>query len=133
MIENFNPPTLPRPSGFSHATGAGDMVHFGGQIGSDGEGQVIAPGDMAAQFAQALRNLGLALEGARCKGADVVKITYFVTDVSAYRAILKEAGAAYREVFGRHYPASTLVEVKGLFEPDAMIEIECVAIRGQGG
>lgn len=133
VIENFNPPTLPRPSGFSHATGAGDLVHFGGQIASDAEGRVVSAGDMAGQFAQAIRNLGLALEGARCVPADVVKITYLVTDVAAYRSALKEAGAAYREVFGRHFPASTLIEVKGLFEPAAMIEIECVAVRGQGG
>lgn len=129
MTENFNPPNLPRPAGFSHATGAGDMVHFGGQVGCDVSGRILAPGDMAAQFSQAIRNLGLALQGARCTPADVVKITYLVTDVAAYRAVLKEAGAAYREVFGKHFPASTLIEVKGLFDPDAVVEIECVAVR----
>ena len=129
MTENFNPPNLPKPSGFSHATGAGDIVHVGGQVGSDVSGRILAPGDMAAQFARAIKNLGVAIEGAGCAPTDVVKITYLVTDVAAYRAVLKEAGAAYREVFGRHFPASTLIEVKGLFDPDAVVEIECVAVR----
>lgn len=133
MTENFNPPTLPKPSGFSHATGAGDIVHFGGQVGCDATGRILAPGDMAAQFALALKNLALALEGAGCAPTDVVKITYLVTDVAAYRAVLSEAGAAYREVFGRYFPASTLIEVKGLFDPEAMVEIECVAVRSQTG
>ena len=130
MTENFNPPSLMKPVGFSHATGSGATVHFGGQVGSDATGRILAPGDMASQFAQAIRNLGVAIEGAGCVPQDVVKITYLVTDVAAYRAVLKEAGAAYREVFGKHFPASTLIEVKGLFDPDALVEIECVAVRG---
>lgn len=131
MTENFNPPNLPKPSGFSHATGAGDIVHFGGQVGSDASGRILAPGDMAAQFRQAIRNLGVAIEGAHCAPTDVVKIMYFVTDVAAYRAVLKEAGVAYREVFDRHFPASTLIEVKELFDPAALVEIDCVAVRSR--
>jgi len=119
-----------KPTGFSHATGAGSIVHFGGQVGCDESGRILAPGDMAAQFAVAIGNLGTAIAGAGCAPTDVVKITYLVTDVAAYRGVLKEAGSAYREVFGRYYPASTLIEVKGLFDPDALIEIECVAVRG---
>jgi len=74
----------------------------------------------------------LALGAAGCGPEDVVKLTYYVTDVGAYRAALKPIGAAYRERFGRHYPASSLFEVKGLFEPDAMIEIEAVARLKRG-
>ena len=59
----------------------------------------------------------------------MVEVNYLVTDVAAYRAVLKPVGAHYREVFGRHFPASTLVEVKGLFDPDALVEIEAVAVR----
>ena len=84
---------------------------------------------MAAQFGRAIQNLGVALQGAGCGPTDVVKITYLVTDVAIYRDLLKPIGAYYREVFGRHYPASTLLEVKGLFDPAAMVEIEAVAIR----
>ena len=84
---------------------------------------------MAAQFGRAIRNLGVALRAAGCEPPDVVKITYLVTDVAAYRDLLKPIGAHYRAVFGRHYPASTMLEVKGLYDPAAIVEIEAVAIR----
>ena len=105
------------------------MVVLGGQTGSDASGQVLKPGDVGAQFAQAIRNVATALRAAGSSPERVVKLTYFVTDVAAYRASLKPIGAAYREVFGRHYPATSLFEVKGLFDPEAMIEIECLALR----
>ena len=61
--------------------------------------------------------------------ADTVKLTYYVTDLKAYKANLQAIGSAYREVFDRHFPATTLVEVSSLFDPDALVEIEAVAIR----
>ena len=129
-IRHYNPPELPAPSGYSHASsGSGEVVFVGGQVGCDVSGRILEPGDMAAQFGRAIRNLGIALAAARCEPADVVKVNYLVTDVAAYRAALKPIGAHYREVFGRSFPASTLVEVKGLFDPEAMVEIEAVAIR----
>jgi len=130
-ISHHNPPELPVPSGYSHASsGPGGIVFVGGQVGCDVSGRILEPGDMAAQFGRAIRNVGIALAAADCGPADVVKVNYLVTDVDAYRASLKPIGAHYREVFGRHFPASTLVEVKGLFDPDALVEIEAVAIRG---
>ena len=128
-IELFNPPELAPPVGFSHAAAAGELVVLGGQTGSDASGRVLEPGDVGAQFAQAIRNVATALRAAGSSPERVVKLTYFVTDVAAYRASLKPIGAAYREVFGRHYPATSLFEVKGLFDPEAMIEIECLALR----
>ena len=127
--ENINPKELAPASGFSHATVAGDMVWLGGQIGSDATGKVEAPGDIAAQFARAVDNVAIALQAAGSAPADTVKLTYYVTDVKAYQANLKAIGSAYRRVFGRHFPATTLVEVSGLFDPDALVEIEAVAIR----
>jgi enamine deaminase RidA (YjgF/YER057c/UK114 family) len=129
-ISNVNPPGLPKPVGYSHATVAGELVFLGGQIGCDESGRVTHPGDMASQCGQAFRNLKIALEAAGCRPTNVVKLTYFVTDVAAYKAAAREVGAAYRTVFGKHYPASTLVEVKGLYEPDALFEVECIALRG---
>jgi enamine deaminase RidA (YjgF/YER057c/UK114 family) len=130
-ISHHNPPELPVPSGYSHASsGSGEIVFVGGQVGCDASGRIIEPGDMAAQFGRAIRNLGIALAAAGCQPADVVKVTYLVTDVAAYRTARKPIGAHYREVLGRHFPASTLLEVKGLFDPEAMVEIEAVAIRG---
>ena len=93
-------------------------------------GRVTHPGDVARQCEQAFRNLQTALEAAGCRPENVVKLTYFVTDVAVYRKAAREVGAAYRAVFGKHYPASTLVEVEALYEPEAVFEVECVALRG---
>ena len=81
-----------------------------------------------AQFKRAAGNVSVALRAVGSAPKDTVKLTYFVTDLKAYKANLRAIGAAYREVFGRHYPATTLVEVRSLFDPDALIEIEAVAV-----
>ena len=82
-----------------------------------------------AQFARAIGNVAIALRAAGSMPADTVKLTYYVTDLQAYKANLAAIGAAYRDVFDRHFPATTLVEVSSLFDPDALVEIEAVAIR----
>ena len=128
-IELFNPPDLAPPVGFAHAATAGDLVVLGGQTGTDETGRIVAPGDIVGQFARAIRNVATALEAAGSAPGRVLKLTYFVTDVAAYRAGLKSIGAAYREVFGRHYPATSLFEVRGLFDPEALVEVECIALR----
>ena len=129
MPRNINPDALGPARGFSHATVAGDTVWLGGQIGSDRTGKVTDPGDIVAQFASALRNVATALRAAGCEPADTVKLTYYVTQLDLYRQNLSAIGSAYREVFGRHYPATTLIEVRSLFEPAALIEIDAVAVR----
>ncbi len=126
---NINPQELSPASGFSHATVAGETVWLGGQIGSDPTGKVVEPGDIVAQFARAIGNVSVALRAAGSTPSDTVKLTYYVTDLSAYKANLPAIGSAYRDVFGRHYPATTLVEVRSLFDPAALVEIEAVAIR----
>jgi enamine deaminase RidA (YjgF/YER057c/UK114 family) len=128
MVENFNPRSLGPATGFSHATRGGGFVFLGGQIGSDETGGVVEPGDIARQFARAIGNLGTALRAAGSAPERVVKLTYYVVDVAAYRSQLKAIGEAYRQVFGKHYPATTLVGVDRLFDPDALVEIECVAV-----
>jgi enamine deaminase RidA (YjgF/YER057c/UK114 family) len=126
---NVNPDELGPAKGFSHATVAGDSVWVGGQIGSDARGKVVEPGDLVAQFTRAIKNVGIALRAAGCTPEDTVKLTYYVTDLEIYRANLGPIGAAYREVFGRHYPASTVIGVRSLFDPDAMVEIDAIAVR----
>ncbi len=128
---NVNPEELAPPRGFSHATVAGDTVWVGGQIGSDVSGKVVEPGDMVAQYTRAIRNVAIALRAAGCEPADTVKLTYYVTDIQAYRDNRSALGAAYREFFRTDYPASTLVEVRSLVDPDALIEIDAVAVRRQ--
>ena len=125
---NINPAELGPAQGFSHATIAGGTVWLGGQIGSDASGGVPEPDDIVAQFARAVHNVSIALRAAGSTPSDTVKLTYYVTSVKAYKDHLREIGSAYREVFGRHYPATTLVEVSSLFHPDALVEIEAVAV-----
>jgi enamine deaminase RidA (YjgF/YER057c/UK114 family) len=125
---NVNPPELGPAQGFSHATIAGGTVWLGGQIGSDAEGRVPEPGDIVAQFTRAVNNVSIALHAVGSAPSDTVKLTYYVTNLQAYKDHLREIGSAYREVFGRHYPATTLVEVSSLFHPDALVEIEAVAV-----
>jgi enamine deaminase RidA (YjgF/YER057c/UK114 family) len=125
---NVNPDDLGPARGFSHATVAGGLVWLGGQIGSDATGKIVEPGDIVAQYERAVRNVSIALRAAGSAPADVVKLTYYVTDLKAYKDNLRAIGGAYREVFGHHYPASTLVEVRSLFDPDALIEIDAVAV-----
>ena len=128
---NVNPKELGPPLGFSHVTIAGGMVWVAGQIGSDETGALVDPADVIAQFGRAIRNIVTALEAAGCKPEDTVKLTYYVTDLSNYKQNLGAIGESYRQAFGRHYPATTLVEVSSLFDRDAMVEIEAVAVRPQ--
>lgn len=127
--KNVNPAELAPAKGFSHATVAGDTVWLGGQIGSDASGRVVEPGDVVAQFARAIRNVSIALRAAGCTPSDTVKLTYYVTDLTRYKEKLSAIGSAYREVFGHHYPATTLIQVSSLFNADALVEIDAVAVR----
>lgn len=131
MVENVNPPELGPPIGFSHVTRAGGFVFLGGQTGCGADGEIVEPGDMAAQFSRALRNVGIALRAAGTTPDRTVKLTYFVTDVEAYRTARPEIGATYREVFGKHFPAMSLFGVSELLDPQALVEIECVALAGE--
>jgi enamine deaminase RidA (YjgF/YER057c/UK114 family) len=139
-ISLVNPASLAPPSGFSHGVLAdgGRLLFLAGQTGTDfgaahevtpgADGAIAAPKDLVAQFAAALANLQVVVAEAGGKMTDVVKLTIYVTDKAAYRASLAPLGAAYREVFGRYYPAMTLVEVKSLFDDRAMVEIDGLAV-----
>ena len=125
----INPATLAKPSGYAHGiTASGRLLFLAGQTGMDATGRIVAPGDLVAQFRQALANIKTVLDAAGGQMGDVVKLTLFVTDKRAYRAQLKSIGEAYRAVFGRYYPAMTLVEVKSLFDDEALIEVDGMAV-----
>jgi enamine deaminase RidA (YjgF/YER057c/UK114 family) len=126
---DVNPEELAPARGFSHATVAGGTVWIGGQVGSDATGRIVEPGDMVAQYGRAIHNVAIALRAAGFAPEDTVKLTYYVTDIKAYRDSRSALGAAYRKFFRSDYPASTLIEVKSLVEPDALIEIDAVAVR----
>jgi enamine deaminase RidA (YjgF/YER057c/UK114 family) len=132
--ELINPPSLVKPSGYAHGVVArGRLLALAGQTGMDATGRIGAPGDLVAQFRQALANLRAVVSAAGGQVTDIVKLTLFVTDKRAYRANLTPLGAAYREVFGRYYPAMTLVEVRGLFDDEALVEIEGLACLPEEG
>ena len=127
---HVSPASLPTPSGFTHGilTTGGRLLFLAGQTGMDGSGAMAAPGDMVAQFSQALANLQAVVAEAGGAMTDIVKLTLFVTDKAAYRAQLEPIGAAYRAVFGRYFPAVTLVEVRSLYDDQALIEIDGMAV-----
>jgi enamine deaminase RidA (YjgF/YER057c/UK114 family) len=125
----INSALLARPSGYAHGVlASGRQLFLAGQTGMDANGRITAPGDLVGQFRQALANIKAVLDEAGGQMSDVVKLTMFVTDKRAYHEQLKPIGAAYREFFGRYYPAMTLVEVKSLFDDEALIEIDGTAM-----
>lgn len=127
-----NPTSLVKPSGYAHGvvTQGGRLLFLAGQPALDAEGKIVAPGDIAGQFNQSFKNLKTVLEAAGGTMTDIVKLTIYVTDKSAYLSNLKPIGAVYRSYFGRYYPAMTLVEVKSLFDDAALVEIEGTAVIG---
>ena len=108
--------------GYSRAVKVGNMVFVAGTTGADAEGKFAA--DAGAQTRQALKNILAGLEKAGAKASDVVRTRIFVTDISQWEAI----GRAHGEVFGAIRPASTMVEVSRLIDPQLLVEIEVEAI-----
>ena len=123
-----NPLELPKAIGFSHAAVAepGRAVFLAGQAGHQADGTIST--DLLDQFAQACRNVAVALEGTGATRQDLVNLHIFVTDVGAYRSLLPELGAAYRDVFGLHYPPMALFAVTELFDPAARVELVGTAV-----
>ena len=104
-------------------------LHIGGQIGWDGQKRFVSK-DFIGQMRQALQNIRDIVEAAGGQVEDVTRLTWFVTDKAEYVASQAAVGQAYREVFGRHFPAMSLVVVAGLVEDDAKVEIEATAHLG---
>jgi enamine deaminase RidA (YjgF/YER057c/UK114 family) len=127
--ELINPPGLAAPRGFTHGilvTGR-RLLFLSGQDASDAEGHIVAPGDLVAQFEQALRSLVTVVEAAGGKATDIVELTIFVKSRNDYVAQLKTLGQVYRRFFGGYYPAMALFEVGGFFQPEALVEIKGIA------
>lgn len=130
-IKRTNPPTLSKPTGYTHVVetvGAVKTVYVSGQIAFDSAGNVVGAGDMKAQAEQVFKNLETALKAAGATFADVVKMNSYITDMSKAQAV-REVRARY---FGDAVPASTFVEVKGLVRPELLLEIEVIAAVREG-
>ena len=121
------PEGWPRPRGYSNGVEAtGRMVFVAGQIGWDTGGRF--PDGFAAQFRQTLDNTLAVLAEAGAGPEHIVRMTWYVVDKAEYLAALRDVGAVWRERIGPHYPAMAVVEVKGLIEDAARIEIETTAV-----
>jgi enamine deaminase RidA (YjgF/YER057c/UK114 family) len=127
---NINPSTLSRPSGFSHGilVEGGRALFLAGQTGSDANGRIADPNDLVRQFDLAIANLGAVVADAGGVLGDVVKLNVFVRSRDDYVAKLKPLGEVFRKHFGGHYPAMALFEVSGLFQKEALVEIEGIAV-----
>ncbi len=128
-FELINPSGLENPVGYSHLAkiSSGRLVLVAGQAPFNADGEVVGKGNFAAQFRQVWENLRTAIEGAGGRPQDYATLTMYVTDVDAYHQNRKEIGASYRAVFGKHFPAITLVQVSGLYNPDCMVEVSGLA------
>jgi enamine deaminase RidA (YjgF/YER057c/UK114 family) len=124
----LQPPDWPRPKGYANGVAAkGNLVFVSGTVGWNAQGE-FASLDFVAQVRQALLNIVEVLNQARAKPEHIARMTWYVLDKDEYMAAAKEMGVAYREIIGRHYPAMTVVEVSGLVEGNARVEIEVTAV-----
>ncbi len=130
----INPPELARPSGFSHGilVEGGRLLFLAGQTAVDAGGKVAAPGDLVAQYEQVLRNLKAVVEAAGGAMQDIVKINIFVRDRDDYLSHRKQLGNVHRSYFGTYYPATALFEISRFYQDGILIEIEGMAVIGNG-
>ena len=127
MRRFLSPDTLPPPFGYSHVVDVSGsrIIYVSGQVPLDRDGQLVGAGEFDAQTRQVFENLTAALEATGVAWSDVVKLNYFVVDVSRIASV-RAIRDAYVDT--DHPPASTLVEVSRLFREDVMIEIDAVAV-----
>lgn len=130
LLRTLHPKGWKPTSGYAAGiVASGPTVYVAGQIGWNAE-QIFESDDFAEQTRQALRNVVDVVVEAGGKPENIVRLTWYVTDKREYLRRLKDVGGAYRSVMGAHYPAMTLVEVSGLLEDAAKVEIEATAVLG---
>ena len=125
----FNPENLAPPTGFSHAALAapGRLLFLAGETAHQADG-TLSGTTLTEQFAAAAANVATVLAAAGATPADMVSLHIFTTDVDGYRSQSKAIGAAYRNVFGPHYPPMALFGVNRLFDADALVELVAIAV-----
>jgi len=128
-IRTIAPRGWPRPKGYANGLlvpPGRQLLFVAGMVGWD-EREKIVPGGFAAQFERALANVVAVVEEAGGKADDVVRMLVFVADKNEYAASRSALSAPWRRVMGKHYPTMALVEVAGLVEEGALVEIEAIA------
>jgi enamine deaminase RidA (YjgF/YER057c/UK114 family) len=127
-LVRVNPPSLAKPSGFSHAVLArGTTIHLAGQTGMDSSGAIV-PGGVVAQFEQALKNLLTALREAGGFSDSIAALTIYIVDMDDYRAHTREIGDVWKRLVGTDYPAMAGVGVARLWDEAALVEIQGFAV-----
>ncbi|TWF80629.1 enamine deaminase RidA (YjgF/YER057c/UK114 family) [Pseudonocardia hierapolitana] len=128
-FERINPPPLAAPRGFNHAvvTDRRRTVYLAGQTALDRSGTIVGD-DIATQFEQALLNLLQALTAAGGSGDDLASVTIYIVDMDAYQARSREIGTIWRRLVGTEYPAVAGIGVARLWDADALIEIQGIAV-----
>jgi enamine deaminase RidA (YjgF/YER057c/UK114 family) len=126
--KTLQPAEWPRPKGYANGMAArGRMIFISGQIGWD-EQERFTSDTLAEQVKQALRNIVRVLKEAQAEPRHLVRLTWYVLSREAYLREVREIGAGYREVLGKHFPAMSVLEVRGLVEQRALVEIEATAV-----
>ena len=129
MNRILQPPGWARPKGYSNGIAArgGTTVYIAGQVAFNAQG-VLEEQTFAGQFRQTLSNTLAVLAEAGGRPEHIVRMTWYVTDKKEYLGAIAEVGAAYRELVGKNYPAMAVVQVAGLIEDGAKLEIETTAV-----
>ena len=129
MMQILQPPSWARPRGFSNGivVRGGKTVYIAGQVGTTGQGEWQEK-TFAGQFRQTLKNILEVLAEAGGRPQHLVRLTWYVLDKQEYLGAIKDVGAAYRELIGKHYPVMAVLQVGALVEDAARLEIEAIAV-----
>lgn len=127
QIERINPEGMTQPTAYHHVVRAGNLLFIAGQVALDGEGTLVGADDMRAQVRQVLENLKTVLASQNANFSNIVKINIFTTDIDAFR----EAADVRGTYFQGSPPASTLVQIERLAQPEFLVEIEAIAVVGE--
>lgn len=129
MNRTINPDSLPKPSGYAHGILSGNTVFLGGQTALDKDMKIVE-GGIVEQFRQSFSNVLTTLEAAGGEPKDLVSVTIYLTDVDDYMANGREIGRIWREMAGSEYPAMAGIGVTRLWQKEALIEIQGIAVIG---
>lgn len=127
-----NPPELATPIGFAHGIESNGVVYLGGQTAMDENGAIVE-GGIIEQFRRCFHNVLTTLKAAGGKPENLVSVTIYLTDVEDYQRNGREIGRIWREMAGTEYPAMAGIGVSRLWQPEALIEIQAIAVLDREG